>query len=40
MAQHHALSGELIEIRPFNGNLHGATTKTLYKSDHLEGAYE
>ena len=36
MAIHHASSGELIDIRPFEGNLKSATTKTLYKPNHLE----
>jgi quercetin dioxygenase-like cupin family protein len=36
MALHHALSGELIDIRPLKSNLKNATTKTLYKSNHLE----
>ena len=36
MAIHHASSGELIDIRPFEENLKSATTKTLYKSNHLE----
>ena len=36
MAIHHASSGELIDIRPFKGNLKNATTKALYKSNHLE----
>ncbi|MET3108260.1 quercetin dioxygenase-like cupin family protein [Oxalobacteraceae bacterium GrIS 2.11] len=36
MAQHHALSGELIDIRQYKGDLKNATTKTLYKSDRLE----
>ena len=36
MALHHALSGELIDIRPLKGNLKNAPTKTLYKSNHLE----
>lgn len=36
MAIHHASSGELIDIRPFNDNLKNATTKALYKSNHLE----
>lgn len=36
MALHHALSGELIDIRPLKNNLKNATTKTLYKSDRLE----
>lgn len=36
MALHHALSGELIDIRALEGNLKNATTKTLYKSNHLE----
>ena len=36
MAIHHATSGELIDIRPFKDDLKSATTKTLYKSNHLE----
>jgi quercetin dioxygenase-like cupin family protein len=36
MAIHHALSGELIDSRPLKSNLKNATTKTLYKSNHLE----
>ena len=36
MAIRHALSGELIDIRPLKSNLKNTTTKTLYKSDHLE----
>ena len=36
MALHHALSGELINIRQYKSNLKNAVTKTLYKSDHLE----
>lgn len=36
MAIHHAASGELIDIRPLLCNLENATTRTLYKSDHLE----
>ena len=36
MALHHALSGELIDIRPLKSNLKNATTKTLYKSNRLE----
>jgi quercetin dioxygenase-like cupin family protein len=36
MALHHALSGELIDIRPLKGNLKNAPTKTLYKSNRLE----
>jgi hypothetical protein len=38
MALHHALSGELIDIRPLKSNLKNATTKTLYKSNQLEVA--
>jgi len=36
MALHHALSGELIDIRPLKSSLKNATTKTLYKSNRLE----
>ena len=36
MALHHALSGELIDIRPLEDNLKNTPTKTLYKSNHLE----
>lgn len=36
MALHHALSSELIDIRPFRNNLHHESNKTLYKSEHLE----
>lgn len=36
MAIHHALSGELIDVRPLKSSLKSATTKTLYKSHHLE----
>lgn len=36
MALRHALSGELIDIRALESNLKNATTKTLYKSNHLE----
>lgn len=36
MALHHAISGELIDIRPYNSNLVNEITKTLYKSEHLE----
>ena len=36
MALHHALSGELIDIRPLKNNLKHATTKTLFKSTRLE----
>ncbi len=36
MALHHALSGELIDIRPFRNNLQREGNKTLYKSEHLE----
>ena len=36
MALHHALSGELIDIRPFRNNLSHEGNKTLYKSEHLE----
>lgn len=36
MALHHALSGELIDIRPLKGNLKNTKTTTLYKSMHLE----
>jgi quercetin dioxygenase-like cupin family protein len=36
MAMHHALSGELINIRPLGSGLATAPTTTLYKSEHLE----
>ena len=36
MAIHHALSGELIDVRPLGGKLAATTTRTLYKSEHLE----
>lgn len=36
MAIHHALSGELIDIRPLLGKLKNARTQALYKSDQLE----
>ncbi len=36
MALHHALSGELIDIRPYRNNLQQEGNKTLYKSEHLE----
>ena len=36
MALHHALSGELIDIRQYKSNLKNAGTKTLYKSKRLE----
>lgn len=36
MAIHHATSGELIDIRPYQGDLKTVSTRTLYKSDHLE----
>src|ERR1035437_5004145 len=36
MALHHAISGELIDIRPLNRELKNASTKTLYKSNRLE----
>lgn len=36
MAQHHALSGELIDIGQYKSNLKNATMKMLYKSDRLE----
>ena len=36
MSLHHALSGELIDIRPLKSNIKNATTKTLYKSNRLE----
>ena len=36
MAIHHALSGELIDIRPFGSAIAGARTATLYKTQHLE----
>lgn len=36
MAIHHALSGELIDIRPLGDALANTTTRTLYKTEHLE----
>jgi quercetin dioxygenase-like cupin family protein len=36
MAIHHASSGELIDVRPLKSDLKKETTKTLYKSHHLE----
>ena len=36
MALHHALSGELIDIRPYRNSLQREINKTLYKSEHLE----
>ena len=36
MALHHAISGELIDIRPYGPALACATTRALYKSAHLE----
>jgi quercetin dioxygenase-like cupin family protein len=36
MAIHHASSGELIDVRPFQGKIESAMTKALYKSKHLE----
>jgi quercetin dioxygenase-like cupin family protein len=36
MALHHALSGELIDIRPLKDNLKNTPTKALYKSNRLE----
>lgn len=36
MAIHHALSGELINIRPLGGAITNARTSTLYKTQHLE----
>jgi quercetin dioxygenase-like cupin family protein len=36
MAIHHASSGEVIDIRPLQGDLKSAITKALYKSDRLE----
>ena len=36
MAIHHASSGELIDIRPLGDALKTATTKALYKTQHLE----
>ena len=36
MALHHALPGELIDIRPLKSNLKSAITKTLFKSNRLE----
>jgi quercetin dioxygenase-like cupin family protein len=36
MAIHHALSGELIDIRPLGDAISTARTSTLYKTQHLE----
>lgn len=36
MAIHHALSGELIDIRPLGDMLATSQTTTLYKTNHLE----
>ena len=36
MALQHAMSGELIDVRPLGFNLSNNTTRALYKSDHLE----
>ncbi|MEO5660128.1 MAG: cupin domain-containing protein [Polaromonas sp.] len=36
MAIHHALSGELIDIRPRGDAIMAARTTTLYKTPHLE----
>lgn len=36
MAIHHALSGELINIRPLGSAITTAQTATLYKTQHLE----
>ncbi len=36
MAIHHALSGELIDIRPFGEAIKTTRTTTLYKTKHLE----
>lgn len=36
MALHHALSGELVDVRAFKKNLKNAITRTLYKSNRLE----
>jgi len=36
MALLHALSGELIDIRPFKSSFKDAITKTLYKSNPLK----
>ena len=36
MALHHASSGELMDVRPLDDELAHTTTRTLYKSGHLE----
>ncbi len=36
MAIHHALSGEMIDIRPLGGEITAARTSTLFKTQHLE----
>lgn len=36
MAIHHALSGEMIDIRPLGNSIQAAQSATLYKTLHLE----
>lgn len=36
MALHHAVPGEIIDIRPLGENLHENVTATLLKSEHLQ----
>lgn len=36
MALHHAVSGEIIDVRPLGSDLSSTTTRALYKSAHLE----
>lgn len=36
VAIHHALSGEMIDVRPLAGAITSACTATLYKTQHLE----
>ncbi len=36
MALHHALSGELINVRPVDASIATTRTATLYKTQHLE----
>lgn len=36
MALHHAVPGEIIDIRPLGKNLHESVSATLLKSEHLQ----
>lgn len=36
MAIHHALSGEMIDIRPLGNSIRATPSATLYKTQHLE----